>query len=176
MTNGNITDAEKQVREALNKSSTIKEKVVVQEVRHEQIIEELDIEVKRRLDDIEGMLVRAHTLLRYTPVVMKFDGETVSEPVLPPAIQKETRALDILLYAKPEKPDGLLLFVGDASNSDSNRQKRQSQQCGPDFAAVELRAAKPVLKMCTAQRYREFEAPGTISTDGQRWYKVEAGM
>ena len=156
-------------------SLAIEDKVVIQEIRQEKIIKELDTEVKRRLDDIEGMLVRANTLLRYTLLVMKFDGQTISEPVPPPAIQRETRSLDFLVYLKPEKPDGLVLFMGDARNSNNYRQKRQSG-CGADFFALELKAATPHVKMCTSGAYNNFKANGNISTDGSRWYKVEAGM
>lgn len=173
-TNSNMTETEEKVRSAINMSLTIKDKVVIQEVRQEKIIEELDSEVKRRLDDIEGMLARAHTLLRHTNLIMKFDGKTSSEPVPPPAIQRDTRSLNFLMYLKPERPDGLVLFMGNARNS--NRRKRQSQECGADFVAVELEAAKPHLKMCTSGRYNDFEASNDISTDGKRWYKVEAGM
>ena len=157
-------------------SLSIKDKVIIQKKRHEKIIEELDTEVKQRLDDIDDMLYRANSLLRFTSLVMRFDGNTTSELVPPPAIQKETRNLNILMYAKPEKPDGLLLFMGNAESSDNNRQKRQSQSCAADFVAIELEAARPHLKMCTAGIYHDAGSEKDIVTDGKRWYKVEAAM
>ena len=62
-TNNNITELENQVRDAINMSKAIEDKVVIQERRHEQIVKELDTEVKRHLDDIDKMLARANTLL-----------------------------------------------------------------------------------------------------------------
>ncbi|XP_078356048.1 laminin subunit alpha-1-like [Oculina patagonica] len=175
LTNRNISEAEKKVMDALNMSQVIKEKMVTQEVRQEQIIEELDTEVVKRLTDIRGMMDRAHELLKYTSLVMKFDGKTTSAPLPPPAVEQDTRSLNFLMYVKPEKPDGLLLFMGDAGSS-NNRQKRQSQECKSDFLAVELKAARPHLKMCTSGRYLDVEGEENILTDGKRWYKLEAGM
>ena len=86
-------------------SKVIKEKVVIQEQRQEKIIEELDTEVVRRLNDIRGMMDRAHVLLKHTSLVMKFDGKTTSSPLPPRAVQRQTRALNFLMYLKPEKPE-----------------------------------------------------------------------
>ena len=161
------------MREAINMSKAIKDKVVVQERRHEQIVKDLDTKVKQHLDDIDKMLARANTLLRYTSLIMKFDGETTSKPVLPAALQKETRSLTTLMYIKPAKPDGLIMFMGDVGTSGNNRQKRQSQQSVVDFAALELKATTPVLKMCTEGICNTFEATKNISTNGKVWYKVD---
>lgn len=162
---------------ALNMSEVIKEKVMIQELRQEKIIEELDTEVVRRLNDIRGMMDRAHVLLKHTSLVMKFDGKTTSSPLPPRAVQRQTRALNFLLYLKPEKPDGLILFMGDAGNSNKYRQKRQSQECrSADFIAVELKAARPHLKMCTSGFYLDLDTDQNILTDGNRWYKLEAGL
>ena len=122
------------------------------------------------------MLKRANTLLKFTSPVMKFNGQTSSKPAVPPAIQRETRYLNVLMYAKPEKPDGLLMFMGNTITSDSYRQKRKATECKTDFAAVELRAAKPCLKLCASGKYFFFEANRNITTDGKTWYKVEANM
>lgn len=170
-TNNNITELENQVRDAINMSKTIKDKVVIQERRHEQIVKELDTEVKRHLDDIGKMLARANTLLRYTSLNMKFDGETTSKPVLPAALQKDTRSFATLMYIKPAEPNGLIMFMGDVGNPGSNRQKRQSQQA--DYAALELKATTPILKMCTKGICNTFEASKNISTNGKVWYKVD---
>lgn len=176
-TNSNITEAEEKVMDALNTSKVIKDKVVMQELQQEKIIEQLDTEVLQRLNDIRGMMDRAHELLKYTSIVMKFDGKTTSAPLLPRAVQRETRSLNFLMYMKPEKPDGLVLFMGDAQRSNRYRQKRQSPaECSSDFIAVELKAARPHLKMCTSGRYLDYEAQQNILTDGKRWYKLEAGM
>ena len=161
---------------ALNMTQVIKDKVVIQEQRQEKIIAELDTEVALRLKDIRQMMDRAHNLLKYTSLVMKFDGKTTSAPLPPRAVQQETRSLNFLMYMKPEKPDGLVLFMGDAGKANRYRQKRQSQQCRSDFLAVELKAARPHLKMCTSGRYLDFETAENILTDGNRWYKLEAGM
>lgn len=170
-TNNNITELENQVRDAINMSKTIKDKVVIQERRHEQIVKELDTEVKRHLDDIGKMLARANTLLRYTSLNMKFDGETTSKPVLPAALQKDTRSFATLMYIKPAEPNGLIMFMGDVGNPGSNRQKRQSQQA--DYAALELKATTPILKMCTKGICNTFETSKNISTNGKVWYKVD---
>ena len=170
-TNNNITELENQVRDAINMSKSIKDKVVIQERRHEQIVKELDTEVKRHLDDIDKMLARANTLLRYTSLIMKFDGETTSKPVLPAALQKDTRSFATLMYIKPAEPNGLIMFMGDVGNSGNNRQKRQSQQA--DFTALELKATTPILKMCTEGICNTFEASKNISTNGKVWYKVD---
>ena len=176
-TNSNITEAEENVMDALNVSKVIKEKVVTQEQRQEKIIEELDTEVVRRLNDIRGMMDRAHVLLKYTSLVMRFDGKTTSSPLPPRAVQRQTRALNFLVYLKPEKPDGLILFMGDAGNSNRYRLKRQSTECSSaDFIAVELKAARPHLKICTSEKYLDFDTNQDIATDGNRWYKLEAGL
>lgn len=170
----------------LNMSLVIREKVVIQEKLQQKIIDDLDREVVRRLDDIKGMIDRAHVLLRHTNLVMKFDGETTSSPILPPAIQQESRALNVLMYLKPEKPDGLVMFLGEAQNTNTNRQKRQSQtksDCLTDFIAVELKDRKPLLKTCTtAGGFVDVKARGErnedflLQTDGNLWYKVEVGL
>ncbi|XP_068678125.1 laminin subunit alpha-like [Montipora foliosa] len=175
-TQSNITNTESKLRQALDISLNITDRVVIQEIRHERIIEELDTNVKLRLDDIDQMLKRAHTLLRFTSFGMKFNGKTFSKPVPPVAIQRKTRSLDVLVYAKPEKPDGLVMFMGDTTTSDDNRQKRQAADCETDFVAVELKGAKPCLKICTFGNYRSFEVDENITTDGTYWYKVQASM
>ena len=158
-------------------TKSIKGKVKIVETRYERIIEELDVEVKRRLDDIEGMLSLANTLLRSTSLVMRFDGNTTNEPEAPPAILKETRNLNIQLYTKPEKPDGLLLYMGSVNDASNSRQKRQSDNCESDFIAVELEAKQPRLKICTSGEFRTFtDGEKRIDTSGNLWYKVEAGM
>ena len=176
-TNNNITDTEEEVRNAINMTKSIKDNVKIVEIRYEKIIEELDVEVKRRLDDIEGMLSLANTLLRSTLLVMRFDGNTTNEPEPPPAILKETRNLNIGLYTKPEKPDGLLLYMGGADDAGTNnRQKRQSA-CESDFIAVELEAKQPHLKICTSGKFKDLkDGVKSIDTSGNLWYKVEAGM
>ena len=164
------------MRNAINMTKHIKGKVVIEEIRHERIIEELDSEVKRRLDDIDGMLTLANSLLRSMSLVMTFDGSTTNEPVPPPGILKETRNLNIQMYARPEKPDGLLLYMGDTKDSSNSRQKRQAV-CKSDFVAVELEASQPHLKICTAGKFKDFkDQEKTVFTNGSRWYKVEAGM
>ena len=176
-TNSNITEAEEKVMSALNMSEVIREKVIIQERRQEKIIEELDTEVVRRLNDIRGMMDRAHVLLKHTSLVMKFDGKTTSSPLPPQAVQRQTRALNFLMYLKPEKPDGLILFMGDAGNSNRYRLKRQSQKCSSaDFIAVELKAARPHLKLCTSGFYLDLVTNEDILTDVDRWYKLEAGL
>lgn len=176
-TNNNITDTEEEVRNALNMTKSIKGKVKIVETRYERIIEELDVEVKRRLDDIEGMLSLANTLLRSTSLVMRFDGNTTNEPEATPAILKETRNLNIQLYAKPEKPDGLLLYMGSVDDASNSRQKRQSDNCESDFIAVELEAKQPRLKICASGKFRSLtDGEKRIDTSGNLWYKVEAGM
>ena len=175
-TQSNITNTESKLRQALDISLNITDRVVIQEIRHERIIEELDTNVKLRLDDIDQMLKRAHTLLRFTSFGMKFNGKTFSKPVPPVAIQRKTRSLDVLVYAKPEKPDGLVMFMGDTTTSDDSRQKRQAADCETDFVAVELKGAKPCLKICTFGNYRSFEVDENITTDGTYWYKVQASM
>lgn len=176
-TNSNITEAEEKVMNALNMSEVIKEKVVIQEQRQEKIIRELDTEVVRRLDDIRGMMDRAHVLLKHTSLVMKFDGKTTSSPLPSRAVQRQTRALNFLMYLKPEKPDGLILFMGDAGNSNRYRLKRQSSKCSSaDFIAVELQAARLHLKLCTSGSYLDLGTNEDILTDVDRWYKLEAGL
>lgn len=176
-TNSNITEAEEKVMNALNMSEVIKEKVVIQEQRQEKIIRELDTEVVRRLDDIREMMDRAHVLLKHTSLVMKFDGKTTSSSLPSRAVQRQTRALNFLMYLKPEKPDGLILFMGDAGNSNRYRLKRQSSKCSSaDFIAVELQAARLHLKLCTSGSYLDLETNEDILTDVDRWYKLEAGL
>lgn len=176
VTKSNITDTENKLIQAFNMSSNLTDRAAILEVRLEKIIEELDSDVKLRLNDIDLMLKRANTLLKFTSPVMKFNGQTSSKPAVPPAIQRETRYLNVLMYAKPEKPDGLLMFMGNTITSDNYRQKRKATECKTDFAAVELRAAKPCLKLCASGKYFSFEANRNITTDGKTWYKVEANM
>ena len=50
----------------LNMSLEIREKVQIQEKRHQQILNELDSEVSRRLMDIKNMMIKANNLLKFT--------------------------------------------------------------------------------------------------------------
>ena len=171
-----MIEAEEKAMNAVNMSLAIRDKVVVERLRQEKIIQLLDSEVVRRMNDIKGMLDRSHVLLKYLSPVMKFDGKTTSAPLAPLAVQQELRSLDFLMFANPEKPNGLLLFMGDAENSNKYRQKRQAQECGSDYLAVELKAARPHLKMCTSGNYLDFETDKDIPTDGKHWSKVQFGM
>lgn len=166
----------------LNMSLEIREKVLIQEKRHQQILNELDSEVSRRLMDIKNMMIKANNLLKFTTPVMKFDGEATSSPILPPAMKQEVRAMNILMYLNPDKPDGLVMFLGDAEGTSTDRQKRQSQEsdCKTDYIAVQLKERKPQLKICTAVKGlveigvkdNDFE----METTGNVWYKLEVDM
>ena len=173
-TNNNISEAEEKARRAVNTSYAIREKVVIQEKRQEKIIEELDTEVVRRLTDIKEMIAGAHRLLKFTSLILSFDGNTATSPIVPPTLEQDTSFLNFLMYTKPEKPDGLLLYMGDSQKT--TRQKRQSPQCGADFVALEMEASKVHFKLCTEGRFLDVMSGVDIQTDKGRWNKIEAVM